>query len=511
MGEIAQSLLFLADYTLDSDLTFFIPENYSVTPSSVEPIYQNHNDETWGGYALASLGYSSGGLATRCYAFCNDKRREFATNWYYVAFTVRDVCDEDHMFADHKFAFVPYLHAPYLVQTYTNDGWGTSNMDMVFRHESSHIFGADDEYAASDCDQHCNDPFGYLHVRNENCVGCPPPPAHVDCIMSESNEQYCDCMCPYTMGQLGWQDSNADLVYDPINRPSGSRKAPLGRSGYTFAPGDWIYIKNSGGQWVKTVALSDWNCPPPFGRFPWDGVDYKGDQSAIEQYYYRRNNQGEFQAINLGADNTSPEICDFTVTLASEYPGPHVLNYRFRDPNVGIGIARARVVSTDVASEPIPVLMDKYNNGSCNDPITTQNFYLPSSGGYDLNFMCYDGDGHSAVAQPLHFNVNPISSAPGEVLYVPEVKFGTGFPNPTRDTVSWSIQSDLKGEADVMVVSADGRVVREWDRRQLPAGKATFVWDGQDQAGHQVAAGKYFLMARTKAGTTSLGNAVIVR
>ncbi len=517
VGEIAQSLIFLADYSLDSDLTFFIPENYSVTPTVTEPIQGAHDSELWGQEALYWLGYGNGNLAERCYAFCNDKRREFATNWYYIAFTIRDVCDVDNLFADSDandswFAFVDYLHAPYLVQTYENDGWSTSNMDMVFRHESCHVFGADDEYAASDCDDHCGEPFGYLHVPNENCIGCPAPPAHVDCLMSEANEQYCDCLCPYTMGQIGWRDANGDGAYDPINHFGLNRKAVLGTSGYTFSPGDWIYMQAVNGAFVKTIALSDWNCPPPYGRFPWDGIDYKGDDCAIGQYYYRRNNQGNMQAVNLGSDSTPPEICDLTVAAASEYPGPHLLSYRFRDPNVGTGLARARVRSSDIPTpEHIPVVFDRYTNGSClaGNPIIEQHFYLPRSGGWDLDFTCWDGSGHSASSS-LHFATSPVSGVSPGSVYVPGLRLRPGVPNPARAAVTWEIQGDFGGGVDLLVVGVDGRVVREWQERQVPPGRTSVVWDGQDQSGMNVPAGKYFLRARTAHGSTVLGEAVVV-
>ena len=43
---------------------------------------------------------------------------------------------------------------------YDNDGWGPDNIDRVFTHETGHIFGCPDEYAASNCS--CDTKAGYL-------------------------------------------------------------------------------------------------------------------------------------------------------------------------------------------------------------------------------------------------------------------------------------------------------------------------------------------------------------
>lgn len=89
------------------------------------------------------------------------------------------------------------LSGPRLVMHYENDGWGVDNIDRVFAHETGHIFGAPDEYAASGCN--CGGSYGPDGVPNGNCANCAPN-GGVPCIM-RANEWD---MCKFTLRHLGY-------------------------------------------------------------------------------------------------------------------------------------------------------------------------------------------------------------------------------------------------------------------------------------------------------------------
>lgn len=87
-------------------------------------------------------------------------------------------------------------------------GWGATNIDRVFAHESCHIFGAPDEYASSNCSTTATS--GHLGVANSNCeVGNA---SSVACLMKTNTE----AMCSATPGHLGWIDTDSNGVLDVL-------------------------------------------------------------------------------------------------------------------------------------------------------------------------------------------------------------------------------------------------------------------------------------------------------
>jgi hypothetical protein len=87
-------------------------------------------------------------------------------------------------------------------------GWGDTNIDRVFAHESGHIFGAPDEYAASSCSATAN--AGHLQIANSNCEVSNS--SSVNCLMKNNKE----AMCPATPGHLGWVDRNNNGILDAL-------------------------------------------------------------------------------------------------------------------------------------------------------------------------------------------------------------------------------------------------------------------------------------------------------
>ena len=89
------------------------------------------------------------------------------------------------------------IGGPRLVMNYDLDGWKLENMDQIFAHETCHIFGAPDEYAAVNCN--CGGSWGTSGGPNSNCITCAAD-GGVPCIMRDNEK----ALCAATFGHLGW-------------------------------------------------------------------------------------------------------------------------------------------------------------------------------------------------------------------------------------------------------------------------------------------------------------------
>jgi hypothetical protein len=150
----------------------------------------------WRDPAMAKLGFAASFGGVRDYV--KGIRTNLATKWAYVAFFTK--------YPVHHFA---YASKPRLVMHYGNDGWGPDNIDRVFTHETGHIFGCPDEYAASNCS--CDTKAGYLREPNGNCERCAT--SFTPCLMAGNTW----AMCAFTPVHLGWRDTDADGSLDPVD------------------------------------------------------------------------------------------------------------------------------------------------------------------------------------------------------------------------------------------------------------------------------------------------------
>lgn len=93
--------------------------------------------------------------------------------------------------------------------------------------------------------------------------------------------------------------------------------------------------------------------------------------------------------------------------------------------------------------------------------------------------------------------------APGVVTLSDRLRLDPAFPNPFQAFTSLSLQSIGTVRAQVTVHDPTGREVAGlWDG-SLNAGRRTVVWDGQDDEGHALPEGVYFIRAEADGETLS--------
>jgi hypothetical protein len=264
----------------------------SLPATTLEPIQCNATEESWRKECLCSLGYCQDEELDAAWALNTAKREEYKTDWHFIIFTVRDVCDLDHSFADGTGSFVREIHGPYLVLPFENGGWTHNCLDVTTRHEAAHVFVAADEYVSSLCSttlNPCGHDWGYLHVANGNCGLCTSTPE--PCIMNEIDLQLQGLICPWTQGQIGWRDSDGDGFLDPIDHPDGGRKLAAISTNDPVFPGDVIDIFSTQGQgtWVKRLPMTERTCDNTLTM--WDGISAYGEAQSTGQFSSQVNGQ----------------------------------------------------------------------------------------------------------------------------------------------------------------------------------------------------------------------------
>ena len=89
-----------------------------------------------------------------------------------------------------------YFHGGPIYMQYSNDGWGSGQIDRVFAHETGHVFNAPDEYTNCRCSAQYGE--GTCSDVNGNCKDCTS--SQVNCIMDGNDWEMCD----HTRKHVGW-------------------------------------------------------------------------------------------------------------------------------------------------------------------------------------------------------------------------------------------------------------------------------------------------------------------
>ncbi len=84
-------------------------------------------------------------------------------------------------------------------------------------------------------------------------------------------------------------------------------------------------------------------------------------------------------------------------------------------------------------------------------------------------------------------------------------------PNPFTGTTRFSLALLSEDVVDVAIYSANGRLVRALHRGHAGAPGLDLTWDGTNARGDRVAAGVYFVRAKTGDGVTATGRVTLVR
>ena len=93
------------------------------------------------------------------------------------------------------FAYAYFGGGPLYMQ-YSNDGWGSDQIDRVFAHEVGYVFNAPDEYTKCKCTQLYGK--GSCKAKNANCNTCTSSQAN--CIMDSNDLNLCES----SRKHVGW-------------------------------------------------------------------------------------------------------------------------------------------------------------------------------------------------------------------------------------------------------------------------------------------------------------------
>jgi len=309
----------LANLTFQYDIQFGVPTSY-------EPISRPSSDDAlWISEVMSNLGYTTGDYWSKVYAYENDLRNQYQTDWAFTIFVVDSSADIDGKFTDSYFAYA-YIGGPFMVMTYDNNGWGIEDMDKITAHETGHIFWAGDQYGS--CSTATR--YGYLGIVNGNCNGNPS--------IMKDNSLVVDS---FAKGQIGWQDSDSDNIPDVLDtapvvtlasyEPNPTPNGILSYSGYVKSPvyphavcgtGDWCYTKDITTQSIDTVNYQidggEWN-----QAIAQDGAF----NSDVEEFSFFTNSLSPgTHSIKLTSENSSGNVSatwsdSVTIKAPAQAPG----------------------------------------------------------------------------------------------------------------------------------------------------------------------------------------------
>jgi len=366
ISEIQNGLNWLSARNPDAGLSFTLVPYYKQN-TSYEPITRNSatgsassNMWVWINEIMRNLGANGTGIAA-VRDFANKVRNQVGSDWAYVIFVADSSADSDNQFADGKFAFAA-LGGPYVVMTYGNDGYGINNMDAVVAHESCHIFYALDEYLSAGTGTSARS--GYLNVQNLNDESSG---SSVPCIMRGGVSPFSsNAMCPYTRGQIGWNDTDGDHIPDVLdtvprtsldqaqvftNRQSlyitGNASVNPLPNRNPFGPGNAVTLNTitmveyslDGGAWTPAVPVNGtWGNASEAFRIPISSLSEGGHSLRVRATNSVGNVEGSYPTATIVADYTPPT--SYIDALPEYARGTVRLNWHASDAVSGVREAR---------------------------------------------------------------------------------------------------------------------------------------------------------------------------
>jgi flagellar hook assembly protein FlgD len=372
-------------------------------------------------------------------------------------------------------------------------------MGWVLAHESSHLFGAQDEYEGKSCDLSS----GYLRAFNANSYGASGDQHchnHLDCMMAVD---WTWDLCPDSRKQVGWWDSDLNGVYDPIDHPSATATMLIGDG--SLARGDSVNIYTSAGRWVKRLDASATGSDQ--GYVIWDGIDYEGIPATPGDYTWKRNG-GVANDADLNGDYASPSVSDLTVLPGAPPFLVDTLCFRFTDADTWAGRVRAVLAPGFGAQRRLiedEVTLDTDHGVAPIMKTIPRGWAVGNSG---ISLLVWDGAGHQASRSISYM---PSAGALDLATDLPDITLSIGRPNPSPWGMAWDLSMASRCRVSIDVIGIDGRRVRSWPTRQVASGRTAIVWDGCDDNGIPLPSGRYYLVIRDDSGRVLSGAGTVVR
>ncbi len=408
-GEIIQGTDLLSQKATEKEVKLtWVYEIHKQVPTDYEPItdsavpyregFPTYNWVfNWIDDALQYLGFERDEW-DGCFDMANDIRKTYHADWGYSVFVVMDENDYDHRFEDGYYAYVANYTEPtgagarcIVIMTYNNSWNGPSAMDKVLRHETSHIFRAEDEYykeGYGGCSLFdCRNYYGYLHVANGNCIRCNSDSA--DCLMLNSDNQLCD----WTYGHIGWRDTDGDGPADPIDPNNGGWMSIM-----DVQIGDLVKIWTIDGDFVNLISVTTNNLCYGNGMplVIWNGYNFDGQAAVSGAVYIVTVNDGEPFTRYLNPGDPQASLPYFSEVAYSNGKLSWKLNQSW---------ANVRCFIYNQADELVcrPVWDKAYTNGNID---TLRLDLLPTSEMYSAKFYAWRPDGGASEITEFSFNHN---------------------------------------------------------------------------------------------------------
>lgn len=214
--EVLSAMEFWIRHAPGNNLSFTYEINYRV-PVRLEPLDRGGwtIEDKWARQSLESMGFEGRNHFAQSYSYIDVLRGRYDSDWGFLVFLLHG--REGQSFG--SFLAYSYLGGPFNVNVSSNGSLGPDRLDRVIAHETGHTFYTLDEYLSSPDD--CSARSGYLDVVNANKIsGGPACELNIPCIMRGADptvgiESLPPCV--YSMGQVGWWDSDADGIPDVLD------------------------------------------------------------------------------------------------------------------------------------------------------------------------------------------------------------------------------------------------------------------------------------------------------
>ncbi|MBZ0270225.1 T9SS type A sorting domain-containing protein, partial [bacterium] len=192
--------------TGNAQITWFL-DTHTGVPVSDDPIsYPQGNEQTWINEVMDAQGWTGANAFEKVFAYNNDLRDTFETNWCYSIFMVdSDPAVNQGLFSTGGYAW-SYYGGPWIwMSRYSTWAYNAANyFEAVPMHETGHTFWATDEY-----DNGAQQTQGYRNLPDS-------PNPSVICLM---NQNVHTNICAPTKRQVAWRDDDSNGTMEPLDTP----------------------------------------------------------------------------------------------------------------------------------------------------------------------------------------------------------------------------------------------------------------------------------------------------